>query len=142
VRVTRGPKNALVTSDATVHIGSGTYPGAGDCLGAGQSWSATGTGVDYQMADELPEAVVKVTPEYPASARSRGLVGGLIVNVIVCRSGRVLDASASWGEGVAPIPELEELAITAARQWVFKPALLRGEAIATTVAIPLRFPPP
>ncbi len=142
VRATRGPRNSSVSSDASIQIGPGTYRGAEDCLGENQRWSTAGTGVDYEMVDELPEAIVRVTPEYPASARARDLAGNLVVNVIVCRSGHVLDAYATWPVGATAISELEQLALEAAREWVFKPAMLQGRPIAVTVAIPFRFPPP
>ena len=142
VRASRGPRDALLTSEATIEVRPGVYPGADDCLAQGQSWSASGTDLDYVYVDELPEAIVHAPPDYPPSVRARGLKGSLVVNVIVCRSGRVLDADAQWGAGAEPVRELEDLAVAAARQWVFKPASVAGQSVAVKVAIPFSFPPP
>ena len=141
VRATRDPGDALLTSEATVEVRPGVYPGADDCLAQDQSWSASGTDLDYVFVDELPEAIIHPPPDYPPSVRARGLKGSLVVNVIVCRSGRVLDAHAQWGQGADPVRELEDLAVTAAKQWIFSPAKVAGQPVAVKVAIPFRFPP-
>jgi len=141
VRVQRGSREAPLSAETAIELTPGTFPGAEDCLGPNQTWSASGTGFDYQSLDELPEATVRVPPEYSRSMRARGLAGSFIVNALVCRSGHVMDASASWGEGRAPVPELETAAIEAAKQWIFKPGTIGGQSVATVVAIPFVFPP-
>lgn len=142
VSAARGPRDAAVVAEAFIELSAGTFPGASDCLGSGQSWSDDGRGPGYVALDELPEPITRVPAEYSKSMRARGLAGGLIVNALVCRSGRVIDAAASWGRDRTPIPELEESAIEAAKQWVFKPGLVAGQPMATVVAIPFQFPPP
>ena len=142
IRATSGPKGAQVASEASIEIRGGVYPGADECLAPTQQWSSGGTGLDYVSTDELPMAIIRVAPDYPPSLRARGVIGSLVVNALVCRSGDVLDARPQWGEGIEPIPKLEELAVAAARQWKFKPARLAGQPIAVMVVIPFRFPPP
>jgi len=138
----RGPRSAPEFDRVIVELAPGVFPAAEDCLGPGQQWEPNGCTLNNPPADELPEAVTKVPPRYPPSARARKLEGRFIVNAIVCRSGRVLDASALWEVGVTAVPELEDLAIEAVRQWGFKPGLVQGQAVATVVAIPIQFPPP
>jgi TonB family protein len=144
VRVTalRGPKGAEESAEATVKLAPGSVEGAQDCLGPGQTWSADGRSLESVAPDELPEAVMHPQPQYPKSSRVRDVHAELVVQALVCRSGRVLDATAQWGIGVTPIPELEALAIEAARQWVFQPARIAGQPVACRVDIPFRFPPP
>jgi len=40
---------------------------------------------------------------------------------------------------VRSIPMLDEAAVTAVRQWVFKPALSQNRPVAVWVAVPVRF---
>jgi TonB family protein len=138
---TGGPKTTPELAEALVEMTAGAFPGAEDCLGAGQQWDATGM-LGYFFMEELPEVITKVPPRYPPSAQARSLQGAPVVNALVCRSGQVIDATVQWGEGVTPIPELEELAIDAVRQWVFKPGTVQGQPVACMVAVPLRIPPP
>lgn len=129
-------------AESSVELAPGSSKDAADCLGPNQDWGPTGRMPPYTPADELPEAIVHPQPQYPKSLQLSNVRGTLIVNVLVCRSGRVIDASAQWGVGVTPIPELETLAVQAALHYVFKPARVAGQPIATMVAIPFSFPPP
>jgi protein TonB len=91
---------------------------------------------DYVYVGELPEAIKKVAPVYPEAARARRIDGTVIVNVLVGKDGLVKDAR------VVPqrsIPALDQAALDCAKQWVFKPALSRGEPVAVWVAIPVKF---
>jgi len=142
VIASRGSRSAPEFDQALVELVAGVFPGVEDCLGPGQQWEPNGCTLAYVPVDELPEAVTKVPPRYPPSARARKLEGSFLVQVVVCRSGRVLDAVALSGVGGTRIPELEDLAVEAAKQWGFKPGLVQGQPVATVVAIPFRFPPP
>lgn len=127
---------------AEVELVPGVFPGAEDCLGEGQSWSTSARGVDYVPVEVLPVATKSVTPEYPEWAASRGLRGSLVVNALICRSGRVLDAWVTWPAGATPAPALEDQALAAVRKWTFTPASFEGSPRAIVIAIPMRFPPP
>jgi TonB family protein len=129
-------------AEADVDLVPGLFPGAQDCLGEGQSWSTTARGLDYVPVDRLPVATSAVEPEYPKWAEARGLKGSLVVNALLCRSGRVLDAWVTWPEGAEPVPDLESLALSAVRKWSFTPASFRDSPRAIVVAIPFQFPPP
>jgi len=91
---------------------------------------------DYVYIEELPEAVTKVPPQYPDDARNARVEGTVLVQVLVGRDGRVKDARITKS-----IPLLDQAAMDAVRQWVFKPALSKGQPVEVWVAVPVRFPP-
>jgi len=87
---------------------------------------------EYVLVDELPEVVTKVKPEYPSD---RGSVDGtVIVQALVGRDGRVKDTRVTKS-----VPMLDEAAVAAVRQWVFKPAMSGGKPVAVWVAVPISF---
>ncbi len=138
----RGFKPHVDSAFAVVDVEAGVFGGADSCLGVGQTWSRTGRDPEGSGRPvDLPEALVRVAPECPPQARARGLAAAFVVNVLVCRSGRVLDAYPSWPRDATPEASLEEAALEAARQWIFKPAVAGGNPIAIWIAIPFRFPP-
>lgn len=136
------------TVSAEITLLPSSVPGAEDCLGPGQSFSTTaGTIVpDYMFADELPELIHSVPPDYPRSDVVREIEDTIPVSALVCRSGHVLDAVAldsyvKVGD-LQPIPhdpKMVEAAVAAVRQYVFKPATVSGQPIATWVHVPVRF---
>ena len=92
---------------------------------------------DYVYVEDLPEVIAKASPEYPEEARSKGIQGVVLVQALVGKDGRVVDVRI-----VKSIPELDDYASRAVRQWRFKPALTKGQPVAVWVAVPVRFPPP
>jgi protein TonB len=84
--------------------------------------------------EELPEAVTKVAPRYPESARQAGVDGTVLVQALVGRDGLIADAVVMRG----PRP-LYDAALDAVWQWVFKPALSNHKPVAVWVAIPVKF---
>jgi hypothetical protein len=126
----------------------GSVPGAEGCLGPGQSSSTTaGTIVpDHTSADELPQLIHPVPPEYPKRDLARGIEDTIPVHALLCRTGHVLDAHALPSyvnvgdrQPIPHDPKLVEAAITAVRQYVFTPAKVSGQAIATWIDIPVAF---
>ena len=89
---------------------------------------------EYVYVEELPEAVTKVAPDYPQSARAGGVDGQVMVQALVGRDGLVKDVKV-----VKSIPELDDAAVTAVRQWRFKPAMSKGAPVAVWVAVPVKF---
>jgi len=88
----------------------------------------------YVYVEELPEAITKVKPIYPDIAREAGVDGVVMVQALVGKDGHVKDVRV-----VKHIPMLDESAVTAVRQWVFKPALSNNKPVAVWVAVPVRF---
>jgi len=89
---------------------------------------------DYVYVEELPEALTKVPPQYPDDARKARVEGTVMVQALVGRDGRVKETKV-----VRSIPLLDQAAMDAVRQWVFKPALAKGQPVEVWVATPVRF---
>lgn len=84
--------------------------------------------------DELPEAVDRAAPEYPAEARRAGVDGTVRVQALVGKTGEILDAFV-----LESPPMLDAAAIAAVRKWRFKPAKASGRPIMVWVTIPVNF---
>ncbi len=76
----------------------------------------------------------RVMPEYPASARSEGVQGTVLVGVIIGEDGRVLQAVALRG----PEP-LREVSRQAALRWRFQPYVVEGLAVRIRYVLPFPF---
>jgi protein TonB len=90
----------------------------------------------HVWAEQYPEPVATVTPPYPEIARDAGVEGLVIVNVLVGKTGRVLDARL---DEKRQVPLLNDAALAAAWNWVFTPALANGKPVAVWTAIPFHF---
>ena len=82
----------------------------------------------------IPEAIVKVIPSYPDSAREAGVEGTVLVHALVCKNGMVFATRV-----VVSIPLLDAAAVRAVEQWRFTPARIAGQPVAVWVAVPIRF---
>lgn len=89
---------------------------------------------DSVHVEDLPEKISGVAPNYPEKALKAGISGQVVVMALVQEDGFVADVRV-----LKSIPELDEAAITAVRQYRFLPALAGGKPVAVWVAIPVRF---
>ena len=89
---------------------------------------------DYVYVEELPEVISKPAPEYPDLARSAGVDGVVQLQALVGKDGKVKDVRVMKG-----VEMLNEAALKAVRNWVFKPALSNNKPVAVWVAVPVRF---
>lgn len=105
-----------------------------DCLAPGQP-EVRDTPDAVVPFDTKPDAILRIPPAYPDLAREAGVSGTVLVSAFVCACGEVADVRV-----VQSIPMLDEASVTALRQWIFVPALLNGEPVATwTEPIPIKF---
>jgi TonB family protein len=74
-------------------------------------------------ADDTPFPLSVIAPPFPPRARDDGSV---LVQVTIDAGGRVSDAKVLQSS-----PGFDEAALTTARTWVFRPARVRGESVAT-----------
>jgi protein TonB len=90
----------------------------------------------HVYAEQYPQPVTQVKPDYPEIAREAGVEGLVIVKVMVGKTGHVLDARL---DSKRQVPLLNAAALEAARKWVFTPALANGRPVAVWTAIPFQF---
>lgn len=85
-----------------------------------------------------PVPTKQIIPKYPESAKAIGATGRVVVKVTVGTDGKVKSASiySSFGN-----PACEDAALTAAKQWEFKPATKDGEPFEQSIQIPFDFRP-
>lgn len=84
---------------------------------------------------QVPEKIRDVKPVYPAEALKNRVQGVVLLGVETTEQGAVRLAEVISGH-----PSLNEAALTAVRQWVFKPYIVNGEAkaVAFTVTVVFR----
>jgi protein TonB len=95
----------------------------------------TGTGpVPVSDYDRAPRLVRQTKPRYPPEAFVKKVQGVVLVEFLIDSTGRV-----SHPRVVRSIPLLDEAALEAVREWVFYPALRRGQAVPTIARAPVSF---
>jgi protein TonB len=75
-------------------------------------------------------------PRYPADAQRRGVEGNVLLRIAVDANGVPIDIGYAERSGNR---ELDRAALSAARDWRFRPATRDGRTVATTVNVPVRF---
>ena len=88
------------------------------------------------MVDELPVPVRAVEPPYPDLARQAHVEGLVVVNVLVGKDGRVMEAKL---HPIVNIVLLNDATLEAARKWVFTPAIDHGRPVAVWVSLPFHY---
>jgi protein TonB len=79
-----------------------------------------------------------VGPEFPESARRKGITGWVEVVFTVTPKGTVADAEV---RSSSPEEVFDDAALKAVKQWRFEPATKDGQAVATRTMIRLKFDP-
>ena len=136
-------------ASAEIELRPSRLPGAEGCLGPGEVFSTVLGDIELTRnfyVDTLPALIRRVEPVYPRSDFVRGVEDTFLINALVCRSGSVLDAYAVPRhrdrfdlEPIRDDPKLVEVAITAVRQYRFRPAKSGAQAEAVWVAVPVIF---
>jgi TonB family protein len=80
------------------------------------------------------QLVSSVPPEYPSVARQFHAEGNVVVSATVGTDGHVKNAKAVSGN-----PMLRDAAVSAVRQWKYKPATLNGQPVESAVQVTLKF---
>ncbi|MEM9494197.1 MAG: energy transducer TonB, partial [Myxococcota bacterium] len=90
-----------------------------------------------ETVDALPKPRNRITPEYPAKARQRGVQGHVLLKIKVSERGDVERVKVVDAE---PPGVFDMVAVAAIRQWTFDPATYKGEPVAISVQqrIPFR----
>jgi TonB family protein len=100
---------------------------------SGQTSKETAKG--YVPYDRAPEVLNQEQPKYPELALKAGLEGSVWIKMWVDTTGRVNQVYVQKSDAEI----FEQASLDAARQWRFKPAILKGKTISTWVTVPFRF---
>lgn len=73
-------------------------------------------------------------PEYPADARTKHIAGTVVLDAVITPEGKVSDLSVVSG----PEP-LRDAALTAVRDWTYKPYCLNGRPVYVETTVTVRF---
>jgi TonB family protein len=120
--------------------GKTTSSGAGDATNAEvspkTSTQAGGREGIYQLSSEAAQGNLlrRVEPDYPEEARRQQIEGAVVLEVRAGADGTVQQVNRVSGP-----PLLAEAAITAVKQWRFKPIIVKGEPIETQTKVVLNF---
>jgi protein TonB len=81
-----------------------------------------------------PEKVHDVAPVYPPIAQTAGITGVVIIEAIIAQDGSVQDARV-----LRSATMLDQAALAAVRQWVYRPTLLNGVPVSVIMTVTVRF---
>ena len=81
-----------------------------------------------------PVRLVNVNPVYPEDARAAGIEGLVVLEIVIGKTGAVIETQV-----LRSIPELDQAAIDAVRQWQYQPTLLNGEPVEIEMAVTINF---
>jgi TonB family protein len=89
------------------------------------------------IAGEVQEKnlIQQTPPEYPAAARNAGYTGVVQLGVTIGKDGKVQDVRVLHAIGLG----LDEAAVGAVKQWVYRPTLLNGEPVAVQTTVNVAF---
>jgi protein TonB len=83
-----------------------------------------------------PKRTKFVAPVYPAAARKDGVSGSVGVRITIGADGRVVDAVVTRS-----IPQLDQAALDAVRQWRYAPTIHKDAAVAVVAAVNVEIGP-
>ncbi|MBI5835842.1 MAG: energy transducer TonB [Candidatus Eisenbacteria bacterium] len=113
---------------------AGTGAGSGDIVIAAPAQEELPAAGAYVYRDDEPLLIKAYPVRYPDLAKSSGIEGKVTVNVLVGTDGHVVKAEIAQG-----VPVLNDAALEAVKQYIFKPALANNKPVAVWVAVPIAF---
>jgi periplasmic protein TonB len=117
--------------------GTGIGPGTGSGLGPGWGGGTGGGPFRPGSGIDLPEVRREVKPQYTADAMRAKIQGTVILECVVLPDGTV--GQVSILKSLDPVFGLDQEAIKAAKQWLFRPGRKQGQPVAVLVSIELTF---
>ena len=95
---------------------------------------------NYKLTDydTPPTPVQNPMPKYPDKFRNSGIQGVVVLEVEVLENGTVGEVKVMRSL-LATEGGLDDTAVTAVKNWVFKPAMLDKKAVVSRVNIPISF---
>ena len=124
-------------TDGGVGTGGGTGVGEGDGSGVGDgSGGGTGGGPFRPGSGISPPSLLReVKPDYTEEARTRGIEGDVVMEIVVRRDGSVGEVKLLQGLGHG----LDARAVQAVREWRFSPGRRRGVPVDVLVEVAMEF---
>ena len=90
---------------------------------------------DIDGLDVKPEVLESVTPRYPRALKRLRKQATVIVEFVVDETGKVVD----WEIEESTNQQFNESALTAIKQWTFKPGKIEGVPVKARVRIPFSY---
>jgi len=90
----------------------------------------------FIYVEELPVPITSPKPVYPEIATQAGVEGKVLVHILIGKDGRVLRAEV---DEHVHVTMLDQAALEAARQWIFKPALSNNHPVPVWETLPFVF---
>ena len=84
---------------------------------------------------QATKLVEQTKPQYPESARAKGIQGVVLLQAVISKEGEPLSLKVLN----SPDPALSDAAMAAVQQWRYEPTLLNGEPIEVVSTIAVRF---
>jgi TonB family protein len=81
-----------------------------------------------------PKLIKKVEPVYPKTAKKEGIEGVVIIEATTDEYGRVVSTKI-----LRSIPELNQAAIDAVKQWIYEPKIIDGEPRGVIFTVTVQF---
>ena len=113
----------------------GTGPGVGPGVDDGTGGGAGGGPYRPGSGVEPPRLLREVKAQYTEDARTRGITGDVVLEIVIRSDGTVGDVKILRGLGFG----LDERAVTAVRNWKFSPARRLGTAVDVIVEVEVEF---
>jgi TonB family protein len=83
---------------------------------------------------QAPVKLIDMPPVYPPEAQAARVQGVVILEVMIGADGHVTDARV-----LRSIPELDQAAIDAVRQWVYSPTFINGQPAPVIITVTVNF---
>ncbi|MCL7714049.1 energy transducer TonB [Stenotrophomonas mori] len=116
------------------HLLLGSLAAAAALAACGPSGPATPVVAPTEVA-----ALQTPPPDYPVELACSGVGGQSVLKVVVGPEGAPTDVALQASSGNS---QLDDAAIQRVREWKFKAATRNGQAVATTIQVPVSFRPP
>ena len=89
---------------------------------------------DY-LVTEMPSLAEEVRIPYPPKAKQKGIQGAVVMDILIDSEGRVREVK----ELSSPDPDLRDAALTAVKNFKFKPGKIQNRTIAVRIRYAYRF---
>lgn len=126
-----------IVSDKTVAAPNAGSQKSADAKNAETGPSSADTAVVLSSIGAEKRLIRSVPPSYPASARSSGAEGPVLLKAMVDEKGKVSSAQVVQGNAA-----LTEAAVNAVKQWRYRPYIRDGKVVPFQTVVQIDFPRP